>query len=70
VAAVGLGAGSVACYRTAGQAWTFYEIDPAVVRIASDPRYFTYLKDCALTPASWSAMPGSGWLGRRDPSTR
>ena len=47
VAAVGLGAGSVACYRTAGQAWTFYEIDPAVVRIASDPRYFTYLKDCA-----------------------
>jgi hypothetical protein len=47
VAVVGLGAGSVACYRTAGQAWTFYEIDPAVVRIARDPRYFTYLTDCA-----------------------
>jgi spermidine synthase len=47
VAVVGLGAGSVACYRAAGEAWTFYEIDPAVVRIASDPRYFTYLQHCA-----------------------
>jgi hypothetical protein len=46
VAVVGLGAGSVACYRTEGQAWTFYEIDPAVVRIATDPRYFTYMKEC------------------------
>ena len=26
--------------------WTFYEIDPAVVRIASDPRDFTFLDDC------------------------
>ncbi len=47
VAVVGLGAGSVACYRSAGQVWTFYEIDPAVVRIATEPRYFSYLKDCA-----------------------
>jgi hypothetical protein len=47
VAVIGLGAGSVACYRQPGEPWTFYEIDPAVVRIASDPAYFTYLKECA-----------------------
>jgi spermidine synthase len=43
VGAVGLGTGSLAPYATAGQHWTFYEIDPAVVRISEDPRYFTYL---------------------------
>ncbi|MCZ6523302.1 MAG: fused MFS/spermidine synthase [Alphaproteobacteria bacterium] len=47
VAAVGLGAGSVACYSRPGQEWTFYEIDPAVARVARDPDYFTFLSDCA-----------------------
>jgi hypothetical protein len=47
VGVVGLGAGSIACYRQPGQEWTFYEIDPAVAAIASDPKYFTYLQDCA-----------------------
>ncbi len=47
VAVVGLGAGSTACYRQPGQAWTFYEIDPAVVEIARDPGLFTFLRDCA-----------------------
>ncbi|HLY37974.1 MAG TPA: fused MFS/spermidine synthase, partial [Candidatus Binatia bacterium] len=47
VAVVGLGAGSVACYAEPGQRWDFYEIDPTVTHIARDPRYFTYLADCA-----------------------
>jgi hypothetical protein len=47
VAVVGLGAGSTACYRRPGQAWTFYEIDPAVVEIARDTTLFTFLRDCA-----------------------
>jgi spermidine synthase len=47
VAAVGLGAGAVACYARPGQEWTFYEIDPEVERIARDPKCFTYLGDCA-----------------------
>ena len=46
VGIVGLGAGSIACYRQPGQAWTFYEIDPAVAEIAGDPKYFTYLQEC------------------------
>jgi hypothetical protein len=49
VAVVGLGAGTLACYARAGQRWTFYEIDPAVSRIARDARYFTYLRDSQAT---------------------
>ena len=47
VGIVGLGAGSLACYKAPGQQWTFYELDPLVERIARDPRYFSYLSDCA-----------------------
>jgi spermidine synthase len=47
VAVVGLGAGTLACYGQPGQSWTFYEIDPAVAHLASDSRYFTYLRDTA-----------------------
>jgi hypothetical protein len=43
---VGLGSGTLAAYGQPGQAVTFYEIDPAVRRIAEDPQYFTYLHDC------------------------
>jgi spermidine synthase len=50
VAIVGLGAGSTASYARAGQRWTYYEIDPAIERIASDPHYFTYLHDCPVKP--------------------
>lgn len=46
VGVVGLGTGAVAAYARPGQDWTFYEIDPAVVRIARDPRYFTFLSSC------------------------
>ncbi len=44
---VGLGAGTLACYRKPGQQWTIFEIDPAMVAIARDPSKFTYLSDCA-----------------------
>ncbi len=45
VAVVGLGAGTMAPYRRANEKWTYYEIDPIVISIAKDPRYFTYLTD-------------------------
>lgn len=51
VGVVGLGSGTLACYRQPGETWTFFEIDAAVARIARDPRYFTYLRDCAPTAA-------------------
>jgi spermidine synthase len=47
VGAIGLGIGSVACYRLPGQNWTFFEIDPLVVKIAQNEKYFNYLSDCA-----------------------
>jgi len=44
---VGLGAGAMACLSAPGEDWAFFEIDPEVVVTARDPRYFTYLADCA-----------------------
>jgi hypothetical protein len=46
VAIVGLGAGTMACYVSPPQQLTYYEIDPLVERIAENPRYFTFLRDC------------------------
>jgi spermidine synthase/uncharacterized membrane protein YczE len=46
VAVVGLGTGAVAHYARPGQEWTFYEIDPAVVRVARDTAYFRFLSSC------------------------
>ena len=46
-AVIGLGTGSLACYRGAGENWRFFEIDPTVVTIARDPQRFTFITDCA-----------------------
>ena len=43
---IGLGAGALACYAQPGQRWRFYEIDPAVERIARDARHFSFLARC------------------------
>ena len=45
VALIGLGAGTLATYARAGETWRFFELDPAVIRIARDARYFTFLHD-------------------------
>jgi hypothetical protein len=50
VAAVGLGTGAVVAYSRPGQTWTFYEINPEIVRLARDTHAFTYLRDCARAP--------------------
>lgn len=47
ITAVGLGAGTIAAYGQPGQTIRFIEIDPEVVRIANDERYFTFLADSA-----------------------
>jgi predicted O-methyltransferase YrrM len=46
VAAVGLGTGSMACHKREGERWTFFEIDPVVVRLASDEKNFRFLSVC------------------------
>ena len=47
---VGLGSGAMAAYKRGGDRMTFFEIDPAVDRIARDPRWFTFISNCAEGP--------------------
>jgi hypothetical protein len=47
IGAVGLGTGSVAAYVRPTDRLTFFEIDPLVVRISTDPRHFSYTTQCA-----------------------
>ncbi len=59
IGVVGLGAGEIAAHGRAGDRVTFYEIDPTVVEIASDPALFTYLRD---TAAEVEIVVGDGRL--------
>lgn len=46
IGVAGLGVGTIASYVEPGQECVFFEIDPAVVRIATNPEWFTFLQDC------------------------
>ena len=46
IGVAGLGVGTVASYLEPGQECVFFEIDPAVVGIATNPDWFTFLADC------------------------
>lgn len=65
VGAVGLGCGAIAAYAKPGEVWTFFEIDPAVARLAQDTRYFTFLATCE---GDWTIDLGDARrrLGQRD----
>ena len=45
IGVIGLGSGTLACYARPNQAWTFFEIDRAMVGVAR--RRFTFLEQCA-----------------------
>jgi hypothetical protein len=47
IGVVGLGTGTLACYAKPGQSWTFFEIDPAIVEIATRSGKFTFISRCA-----------------------
>lgn len=47
IGVVGLGTGTLACYRVPGQRWTIFEIDPAMVHISRDSGTFRFVPDCA-----------------------
>jgi predicted methyltransferase len=63
VAVTGLGGGALAAYVDEGTAMTFYEIDPVVIQVASDPEHFTYLQDAPQRPA---VVEGDARLSLRD----
>jgi spermidine synthase len=62
LAVLGVGTGTLAGYADPGWKLTFYEIDPAVVRIARDPRYFTYISDAENRQVEVSIHLGDGRL--------
>jgi hypothetical protein len=45
VGGIGLGVGTISTYGRTNDYFRFYEINPDVVKIASDRRYFSYLSD-------------------------
>jgi hypothetical protein len=63
IGVVGLGAGTLAAYSQPGDTLTFFEIDRAIVDIATDARYFTYLGDA---PVKASIVLGDARLTLRD----
>lgn len=47
IGVVGLGTGTLACYRKPGQYWQFFEIDPLMIEIAREKKVFSFLDRCA-----------------------
>lgn len=56
---VGLGVGSLAAYGHPGQRFTYYEIDPIVRDVATNPKWFRFLAD---TKATVDIVLGDGRL--------
>lgn len=56
---MGLGTGTMAFFGQPGDVIRYYEIDPQVIRIAQDTRFFTYLAD---TQAEVQIIEGDGRL--------
>jgi len=59
IGVVGLGVGTIAAYGQPGDTLRFYEINPDVIRLASDRRYFSFLSDSS---ARIDLIPGDGRL--------
>ena len=60
VGIIGLGVGTLAAYSRAGDVYRFYEINPAVIRLAQGAAgYFSFLKDA---PAQIEIAPGDARL--------
>jgi hypothetical protein len=47
VAVIGVGSGTLACASVPGETWKFFEIDQTMVDTARDPKYFSYIQNCA-----------------------
>jgi len=64
VAVVGLGAGSMASYARPHQRWTYFEINPGVIRVAQNTNYFTFLSESH--PAAARMIVGDARLRLRE----
>jgi hypothetical protein len=43
VGLIGLGSGALTCYARPGDRWDLFELNPAMARVASDPKLFTFV---------------------------
>jgi spermidine synthase len=59
IGVVGLGTGTIAAYGRTGDTIRFYEINPGIVKMAQNPKYFSYLSD---TPAKVEIALGDARL--------
>ena len=60
VGGVGLGIGTIAAWGSSGDSFRFYEINPAIIKLATDPKgYFTYVSDSS---AKVEIIPGDARL--------
>jgi SAM-dependent methyltransferase/uncharacterized membrane protein YhdT len=65
-AVVGLGIGSLAAYFRPGQELDFYEIDTAVINIAENDEYFTYISDARARGVDVKMIHGDARLTLAD----
>jgi len=63
IGVAGLGVGTLAAYARRGDYVRFYEINPDIISIARDERFFTYLRDC---PAQVDVIAGDARLSMED----
>ncbi len=47
IGVVGLGTGTLTCYRKPNETWQVFEIDPAMVHVTRDSGSFTFVRQCA-----------------------
>jgi hypothetical protein len=66
IALIGLGTGALVAYARPGVTFHVYEIDPAVIRIARDERYFRFITDALRDPSVRILSPGRPGDGRLD----
>ncbi len=50
IGVVGQGSGAMATYKRTEDTMTFFEIDPMVNRLSRDPKWFSYISNCASGP--------------------
>jgi spermidine synthase len=62
VAFIGLGTGTTAAYGRPGDRFTYYEIDPAMVAIAENEAYFSFLADARARGVEIDINIGDGRL--------
>ncbi len=63
IGVVGLGAGTLAWYGRSWQSMDFFEIDPAIIRIALNPDFFSFLTD---SQAAWRIIAGDARVKLHD----